>query len=144
MRQLGADHIVREGAGLLGVGGADVVLATSNSMDAQADAIEGLRPDGRLVLMGFEAKPLSVPPLDLLLRRIRILRSIQNGTEYLYEALNLVASGKVKVLTETYRSRRSPRRTSASSGASCASAPPHELRPGPQSAAQRERDESSQ
>jgi D-arabinose 1-dehydrogenase-like Zn-dependent alcohol dehydrogenase len=34
------------------VGGADVILGTSNSVDAMADSIAGLRPDGRLVLMG--------------------------------------------------------------------------------------------
>ena len=103
IRELGADQIVRDGAGLAKVGGADVVLGTSNSMDAQADAIQGLRPDGRLVVMGFEAKPLALSPGDLIMRRLRILGSMQNGPEYLHEALDFVARGKVKVLTENYK-----------------------------------------
>jgi alcohol dehydrogenase len=103
IRQLGADEIVRDGQGLVGVGGADVVLGTGNSTAAMADTIQGLRPDGRLVVMGFEAKPLQVSPADLITRRIRILGSIQNGREYLYEALDIVAKGKVRVMTETYR-----------------------------------------
>ena len=102
IRELGADEIVRDGKGLAMVGGADVILGTSNSVDAMADSIAGLRPDGRLVLMGFENKPLPVHPGDLIARRIRILGSQQNEREYLYEALQIAASGKVKVMTETY------------------------------------------
>ncbi len=102
IRQWGADEIVRDGDGLARVQGADVVLGTSNSMDAMADCIKGLRPDGRLVPMGFEPKPLQISPGDLIMKRIRILGSQQNGREYLYEALNLAAQGKVKVVTETY------------------------------------------
>ena len=89
VRELGADEIVRDGKGLAAVGGADVILGTSNSV-------------GRLVLMGFENKPLAVHPGDLIMRRIRILGSQQNDREYLYEALQIAASGKVKVMTETY------------------------------------------
>ena len=75
IHQLGADEIVRDGKGLAKVGGADVILGTSNSVDAMADSIAGLRPDGRLVLMGFENKPLPVHPGDLIARRIRVLGS---------------------------------------------------------------------
>ena len=58
--------------------------------------------DGRLVMMGFEAKPLPVSPADMILRRIKVIGSQQNGREYLYEALDYVAAGKVKVIAETY------------------------------------------
>jgi alcohol dehydrogenase len=77
-KQLGADEVVKEGKSLAKLGGADVILGTSNSTDAMADAIQGLRPDGRFVLMGFEAKNLSVSPADLIMKRIRILGSQQN------------------------------------------------------------------
>ncbi len=103
IRQLGADEIVRDGEGLARIGGADVILGTSNSTDAMADTIQALRPDGRLVVMGFDPKPLQVSLADLIMRRIRILGSQQNGPEYLYEALDLAAKGKVKVIAETYR-----------------------------------------
>lgn len=109
IRQLGADEIVRDGAGLAHAGGADVILGTSNSNDAMADAFQGLRPDGRFVVMGYEAKPLQVPVGTLLFRRARLLGSMQNGPEYLYEALNLAAAGKVKVMTETYTLDEAPK-----------------------------------
>jgi len=101
-RQLGADAVVKNGQALAELGGADVILGTSNSTDAMADAIPGLRPDGRLVLMGFDAKALAVSPADLIMRRIRVLGSQQNRRDFLYEALDFAAQGKVKVMTETY------------------------------------------
>jgi alcohol dehydrogenase len=103
IRELGADTIVRDGKGLADAGGADIILATGNSNEAMADAIQGLRPDGRFVVMGFEAKPLPVSPGDLITRRLKIIGSQQNGREYLYEALDYVAKGKVKVIAETYK-----------------------------------------
>jgi alcohol dehydrogenase len=102
IHELGADEIVRDGKGLMAAGGADVILGTSNSIDAMADSIQGLRPDGRFVLMGFEPKPLPVSPGDLIGKRIRILGSQQNSREYLYEALQIAATGKVRVIAETF------------------------------------------
>ncbi|MFQ5990423.1 MAG: alcohol dehydrogenase catalytic domain-containing protein [Candidatus Methylomirabilales bacterium] len=102
IRQLGADEIVRDGQGLAAIGGADVILGTSNSNDVMTDSIEGLRPDGRFVLMGFEAKPFQLSPGSFILKRLRIIGSQQNGTEFLYEALDYAAKGRVKVITETY------------------------------------------
>jgi D-arabinose 1-dehydrogenase-like Zn-dependent alcohol dehydrogenase len=66
------------------------------------DSIQGLRPDGRLIAMGADAEPLSVSLMDLIMKRIRIIGSQQNGPEYLYEALDFVAQGKVKTIVETY------------------------------------------
>ncbi len=103
IRELGADEIVRDGQGLARAGGADIVLGTSNSADAMADSIQGLRPDGRLVIMGVDAKPLPISPVELVAKRIKIVGSQQNGREYLYEALALAASDKVRVMAETYR-----------------------------------------
>jgi alcohol dehydrogenase len=102
LRELGADEIVPDGAALAKAGGADVILATSNSYKATADTLQALRPDGRLVLMGFDPEPLQVPG-TLLFVRGRIIGSSQNHPEHLYEALNWSAKGKVKVVAETYR-----------------------------------------
>lgn len=102
IRELGADEVVSDGEGLTAVGGADVVLATSSAMDAQADAVQGLRPGGRLVVMGFESKPLQVSAIALIMKRAQIIGSQHNSREHLYEALDLSARGKVKAVVETY------------------------------------------
>jgi alcohol dehydrogenase len=111
--KLGADSVVSDGEALLKQkgqhgdsspdgGGADIILATSNSYKATADAIKGIRPDGRVILMGFSpTESLTVSP-EILFKRIRIIGSTQNDREHLYEALDYVAKGKVKVMTETF------------------------------------------
>ncbi|HTW31201.1 MAG TPA: alcohol dehydrogenase catalytic domain-containing protein [Candidatus Sulfotelmatobacter sp.] len=102
IRNLGADEVVDSGSALLAAGGADVLLATSNSWSATADAAQGMRPDGRIVLMGVSAEPLNYNP-ELMFKRVRLIGSSQNGPEYLYEALDYAAKGKVKVVAETYK-----------------------------------------
>ena len=112
--KLGADSVVSNGEGLLkqrghrgtsspsGGEGADVILATSNSYKATADSIKGLRPDGRFVLMGVSpTEPFAISP-EILFKRARIIGSTQNDREHLYEALDYVAKGKVRVMTEIF------------------------------------------
>ncbi len=102
--KLGADVVVSDGQGLKEkAGAADVVLATSNSNKAASDTLKGLRPDGRLILIGVSVEPFNIPsPAELILYRLQIMGSQQNGREYLYEALDYVAKGKVKVMAETF------------------------------------------
>jgi alcohol dehydrogenase len=102
IRELGADETVRDGKGLAAAGGADIILSTSNSTKAMADSIRGLRPDGRFIVMGADVEPLALSLLELLFKRIKIIGSQQNGPEYLYEALDYVAQGKVKPIIESY------------------------------------------
>jgi alcohol dehydrogenase len=109
IRELGADEIVRDGKGLAEAGGADILLSTTNSTKAMVDSIQGLRPDGRFVTMGADAEPIALSPIDLLMKRIQVIGSQQNGREYLYEALDFVAKGKVKVLTEAYTLADAPK-----------------------------------
>ena len=101
-RDLGADEVVRDGNGLLDAGGADVLLHTSNSYQGVGEVLEALRPDARFVLMGLGTETFVLPPMTMISKRLRVLGSQQNGPEYLYEALDMVAKGKVKVMTETY------------------------------------------
>jgi len=102
IRELGAHEIVRDGKELTAIGGADIVLSTTNSTQSMVDSIQGLRPDGRIVTMGVDSEPISLSLLDLLLKRLQVIGSQQNGPEYLYEALDFVAKGKVKTIAETY------------------------------------------
>src|SRR5207253_7823641 len=81
IHELGADEIVRDGKNLAAAGGADIILSTSNSTKSMVDSIQGLRPDGRLIAMGADAEPLSVSLMDLIMKRIRIIGSQQNGPE---------------------------------------------------------------
>jgi alcohol dehydrogenase len=100
--ELKADAVARDGDDLARLGGADVVLATGTSTEAMIDGMCGMRPDSTLVVMGYEVKPLAIPMGDLIMKRIRIVGSRQNTREDLYEALQIVARGSVKVFTERF------------------------------------------
>ena len=123
-KRLGADEIVRaNGRRLAAAGGADIILSTSNSTKSVVDSIQGLRPDGRLIVMGADAEPLSISTIELLFKCIKIIGSQQNGPEYLYEALDYVAQGKVKSIIETYPLADAARPTSGLRRARPASVP---------------------
>jgi alcohol dehydrogenase len=100
--KLGADSVVSDGEALLKEGGADVILSTSNSYKATAESIKALRPDGRIILMGFSSTDILTVSPEILFKRGRIVGSTQNEREHLYEALDYVAKGKVKVMSEIF------------------------------------------
>lgn len=105
-RRLGADDVVGDGAALRAAGGADVILVTGNSHAAATDALQGLRPNGRLVLAGIDAtEPFVIPPAliyPFFAQRNHIIGATHSGPEYLRQALDLVASGKVIPMVETF------------------------------------------
>jgi D-arabinose 1-dehydrogenase-like Zn-dependent alcohol dehydrogenase len=105
-RQLGADEVVADGAALRAAGGADVLLHTSNSHAAAVDAMNGLQPWGKVVVMGVATDEMNLPAGPLAFQGYEVIGSAHNGTEYLMEALELVAQGKVKPMIEVYPKER--------------------------------------
>jgi len=53
--------------------------------------------------MGLSTEPFVVPASDLIINRARIIGSLQIDREYLYEALDFVAKGKVTIMIENYQ-----------------------------------------
>jgi D-arabinose 1-dehydrogenase-like Zn-dependent alcohol dehydrogenase len=96
--------VVKQHAGneLMAMGGADIVLSTGNSLKQAGEIVGGLRPEGRLVIMGVGGEPLSIDPMSLLFRQASVKGSTQNRRSDLVEALALVADGKVKPRLEVY------------------------------------------
>jgi alcohol dehydrogenase/propanol-preferring alcohol dehydrogenase len=101
-RELGAADVVADGAALKEIGGADVLLHTSSSHAAAIDAMTGLRPWGKLVLMGLAEDEMILPALPLTTHSHQIIGSAHNGLEYLAEALDIVARGQVKPMVELF------------------------------------------
>jgi D-arabinose 1-dehydrogenase-like Zn-dependent alcohol dehydrogenase len=101
-RELGADTVVSNGAELHETGGADILLHTNNSNSAAADAIQGVAPRGRVVLMGIAFDTFSVPNMPMVMNSLTILGSTHNGPRYLVEALQLAADGKVTPMVEVF------------------------------------------
>ncbi|GAA2216030.1 alcohol dehydrogenase catalytic domain-containing protein [Nonomuraea monospora] len=102
-RELGADDVVSDGAGLKAAGGADVLLHTAPTHAPAIDALQGLRPWGKIVLMGISADDgFPLPALTLTSHSYQVIGSAHNGPEYLTEALKIVARGDVKPMIEVF------------------------------------------
>jgi D-arabinose 1-dehydrogenase-like Zn-dependent alcohol dehydrogenase len=103
---LGADEVlvVRDdpGRSLSEAGGADIVLSTTNSAPQVASTFTGLRPGGRFVNMGVTEGPIVINPAVLMFGQRQLRGSTQDERSDLFEALALVASGKVTPRIETY------------------------------------------
>jgi D-arabinose 1-dehydrogenase-like Zn-dependent alcohol dehydrogenase len=105
---LGADHVVADGKQLAEVGGADVILLTASSARAGAEAMQGLRNEGRLVMATID--PLGSFELgadsQLWARRQQIIGASHDGLQYLAEALELVATGRATPMIEQFTADR--------------------------------------
>jgi len=107
LRAMGADEVLVAGDApgkvLADAGGADVILSTTNSSTQVASAFGALRPGGRLVNMGVTTDgPIRIDPMTLMMGQRQLRGSSQDERSDLYEALQLVASGRVRPAIETY------------------------------------------
>lgn len=103
--ELGADHVVGSGKELLDLGGADVLMVTTNDFPSAEEATAGLRVDGRVVLSGLDfTRPFSIRsqgvPFNMM--RQQVIGSTHGGQHYLSEILDLAAQGKVKPIVERF------------------------------------------
>ncbi len=107
LEKMGADEVLvagdDPGKALSAAGGADVILATTNSGKHVSSVFRALRPGGRLVNMGVATDgPIAIDVMTLMMGQRQLRGSSQDEPGDLHEALQLVASGKVKPAIETY------------------------------------------
>jgi D-arabinose 1-dehydrogenase-like Zn-dependent alcohol dehydrogenase len=107
LQNMGAsDVLVAEehpGKQLLAMGGADIVLSFSPSMEQNTQVMEGLRPNGRLVTTAVSGDKILADPVSMLFKQTSILGSAHNHREDLVDMLQLVASGKINPILESYK-----------------------------------------
>jgi len=83
-KKLGPHHYVDADAGspaaaLQTLGGASVILATAPDSKAISALVDGLGPDGKLVIVGAGLEPLTITPLQLIFSR-RTVRGWPSGS----------------------------------------------------------------
>lgn len=106
LRELGADLVVTpdaSGAGeaLRQIGGVDVVVHTGNAVDPEL--LRGLRPFGRLVLLGVSHDALAIRSIDMVFGKFTIFGSCQGPRRRLKEVLELHERTGARTIVEAYR-----------------------------------------
>lgn len=83
-------------------GGAQVILATAPSSKAMSEAIDGLAPNGRLIVLGATPEPIEVTPLQLI-NGSRTIQGWASGTPTDSEdTLRFAELSGVRPMIETY------------------------------------------
>ncbi|MGH8269640.1 MAG: alcohol dehydrogenase [Steroidobacteraceae bacterium] len=83
-------------------GGAQVILATAPSAKAMSELIDGLGPNGRLMVVGATSEPIAVTPLQLIMGG-RTLQGWASGTPADSEdTLRFAELSGVRPMIETY------------------------------------------
>lgn len=92
-KTMGADDVLlvkgHIGQELTRMGGVDVVLSFSPSMKQNSEALEGLRPGGRLVTTAVSAEPIQGDPVQMLFKQTSIIGSAHNDPADLVDILGL-------------------------------------------------------
>jgi D-arabinose 1-dehydrogenase-like Zn-dependent alcohol dehydrogenase len=104
-RKLGAEHTLvvesgRVGEELRRLGGVDVIVHAGNGI-AEGSHL-GLRPYGRMSLVGVSRDTFSLTPLELCFGNLRVVGSTQGPRTWLREVLELHRRCGAKTVVETY------------------------------------------
>lgn len=112
-RKLGAsiyidDETTNPAEALLKLGGAQVILATAPSSKAMTDVIDGLAPNGKLLVVGVSPEPIQVTPAQLIIGS-RSLQGWASGTPADAEdTLKFAQLTGVRPMIETYPLEKAP------------------------------------
>jgi D-arabinose 1-dehydrogenase-like Zn-dependent alcohol dehydrogenase len=89
-------------AALQQLGGAQVILATAPSSNAMSQAIDGLAPNGRLIVVGADSAAIEVTPIQLI-SGVRTIQGWASGTPADSEdTLRFAEQSGVRPMIETY------------------------------------------
>ena len=111
LEELGAAEVVvagenEVGAALERTGGVDVILHTANSVEPSLT--RGLRPYGRLSLMGVSDAEVRTTPKEMIFGKLRIVGSSQGPRHLLPEVVELHRRVRAKTIVETYSLDEAP------------------------------------
>ena len=107
-RELGAEAVVDASAEpvsarireLTGGAGADVIFECVGTAETMAQASAALGRRGRLVFIGYSTDSFTVHPIQLVVFEQKVLGSVGNTLQDLYDAIDLTARGVVRTVVD--------------------------------------------
>lgn len=104
---LGAHHYVDSTAGdvadaLQALGGAQTILATVTAPAAMSAAVGGLRPRGRMIVVGASPDPIEIPPMALIPGSTGVLGHASGTSKDSEDTLRFSVLQDVRPTIETY------------------------------------------
>jgi D-arabinose 1-dehydrogenase-like Zn-dependent alcohol dehydrogenase len=84
------------------VGGAQLILATAPSSKAMSQLIDGLAPNGRLMVVGVDSDPIEVTPIQLISKTRSIEGWVAGTPPDCEDALRCAELTGVRPMIETY------------------------------------------
>ena len=105
--ELGAHHYIDStatdvGAALQELGGAVTILATVTAPDAMSAAVSGLRPRGRMIVVGASADPMQIPPFAIIPGSTGVVGHASGTSKDSEDTLRFSALQDVRPTIETY------------------------------------------
>lgn len=106
-KSLGAHHYIDSTANdvaesLQALGGAAAILATVTAPDAMSAAVTGLRPRGRMIVVGASADPMQIPPFALIPGSTGVLGHASGTSKDSEDAMRFSVLHDVRPMIETY------------------------------------------
>jgi alcohol dehydrogenase, propanol-preferring len=106
-KNLGAHEVIystngNAGQRLMEMGGANLILSTTNAPQAIVLSMAGLLPQGSLVLTGATLDVLSVVPMMLMVPQHRIIGSLVGSKQEQCELLDLAAEHNIRPMTDIF------------------------------------------
>lgn len=104
---LGAHHYIDSTAtdvaeALQALGGASTILATVTAPDAMSAAVGGLRPRGRMIIIGASADPLQIPPFALIPGSTGVIGHASGTSKDSEDTMRFSVLQDIRPMIETY------------------------------------------
>lgn len=104
---LGAHHYIDSTAtdvaqALLSLGGASRILATVTAPDAMSAVVGGLRPRGRMIVVGASADPMQIPPFALIPGSTGVIGHASGTSKDSEDTLQFSVLQAIRPTIETY------------------------------------------
>jgi D-arabinose 1-dehydrogenase-like Zn-dependent alcohol dehydrogenase len=110
-KKLGAHDYIDSGTGgasdaLQKLGGADVILATAPDSKSISALVNGLGPNGKLLLIGARPEPLNISPIQLIAGSRKVAGWASGTAKDSEETIEFSALFGIRPMIEKYLSKR--------------------------------------